>query len=134
MAGLTKKEMVAAIWKKFKGIIGTKDISGMGDGTVTGAITELNSNLAILDTSSFKITSLGAGSTITQEIIISDPEQLIPVLVITPDAVRPMIISNYWLNSTGNGIKVAITNLGSNINASSGFTIMIKFLRFPNLS
>lgn len=45
MAGLTKKEMVAAIWKKFKGIIGTKDISGMGDGTVTGAITELNSNL-----------------------------------------------------------------------------------------
>ena len=45
MAGLTKKEMVAAIWKKFKGIIGTKDISKIGDGTVTGAISELNSNL-----------------------------------------------------------------------------------------
>lgn len=44
MAGLTKKEMVAAIWKKFKGIIGTKDISKIGDGTVTGAISELNSN------------------------------------------------------------------------------------------
>lgn len=44
MEGLTKKQMVAAIWNKFKDIIGNEDISKMGDGTVTGAITELNSN------------------------------------------------------------------------------------------
>lgn len=41
---LTRKEIIQAVWNKFRGIIGNKDISGIGDGTVTGAIAGLNGN------------------------------------------------------------------------------------------
>lgn len=37
-------------WQKLKQLLlGTKDISGVGDGTVTGAISELNTNLQTAD-------------------------------------------------------------------------------------
>lgn len=39
---LTLKETVAAVWQKFMGVIGYTDISSIGDGTVKGAISELN--------------------------------------------------------------------------------------------
>ena len=39
---LTRKQVIQAVWNKFKAIIGNKDISGIGDGTVTGAIAGLN--------------------------------------------------------------------------------------------
>lgn len=39
---LTRKQIIQAVWNKFKAIIGNKDISGIGDGTVTGAIAGLN--------------------------------------------------------------------------------------------
>lgn len=42
---LTRKEIIRAVWNKFRGIIGNKDISGIGDGTVTGAIAGLNGNI-----------------------------------------------------------------------------------------
>ena len=42
---LTRKQIIQAVWNKFKAIIGNKDISGIGDGTVTGAIAGLNGNL-----------------------------------------------------------------------------------------
>lgn len=43
--GLSKKEIIQAVWNKIKGILGTNDISKIGDGTVTGAISSMNSNL-----------------------------------------------------------------------------------------
>lgn len=42
---LTLKQAIAAVWQKFMGVIGYADISGIGDGTVTGAIAGLNGNL-----------------------------------------------------------------------------------------
>lgn len=39
---LTRKQVIQAVWNKFKAIIGNKDISGIGDGTVTGALVGLN--------------------------------------------------------------------------------------------
>ena len=42
---LTRKQIIQAVWNKFKAIIGNKDISGIGDGTVTGAIAGLNGKL-----------------------------------------------------------------------------------------
>lgn len=41
---LTRKQVIQAVWNKFKAIIGNKDISGIGDGTVTGALVGLNGN------------------------------------------------------------------------------------------
>ncbi len=42
---LTRKQVIQAVWNKFKAIIGNKDISGIGDGTVTGALVGLNGKL-----------------------------------------------------------------------------------------
>ena len=42
---LTLKQAIAAVWQKFMGVIGYADISGIGDGTVKGAIAGLNGNL-----------------------------------------------------------------------------------------
>lgn len=42
---LTRKQVIQAVWNKFKAIIGNKDISGIGDGTVKGAIAGLNGNI-----------------------------------------------------------------------------------------
>ena len=42
---LTRKQVIQAVWNKFKAIIGNKDISGIGDGTVTGALVGLNGNI-----------------------------------------------------------------------------------------
>lgn len=42
---LTRKQVIQAVWNKFKAIIGNKDISGIGDGTVTGALVGLNGNM-----------------------------------------------------------------------------------------
>lgn len=39
---LTLKQAIAAVWQKFMGVIGYADISGIGDGTVTGALVGLN--------------------------------------------------------------------------------------------
>ena len=39
---LTLKQAIAAVWQKFMGVIGYEDISGIGDGTVKGAIAGLN--------------------------------------------------------------------------------------------
>lgn len=39
---LTLKQAIAAVWQKFMGVIGYADISGIGDGTVKGAIVGLN--------------------------------------------------------------------------------------------
>lgn len=47
---LTLKQAIAAVWQKFMGVIGYEDISGIGDGTVTGAIAGLNGNLKIKQT------------------------------------------------------------------------------------
>lgn len=41
---LTLKQAIAAVWQKFMGVIGYADISGIGDGTVKGAIAGLNGN------------------------------------------------------------------------------------------
>lgn len=41
---LTRKQIIHAVWNKFKAIIGNHDISGIGDGTVTGALAGLNGN------------------------------------------------------------------------------------------
>lgn len=41
---LTRKQIIQAVWNKFKAIIGNHDISGIGDGTVTGALAGLNGN------------------------------------------------------------------------------------------
>lgn len=43
---LTRKQAIAAVWQKFMGVIGYADISGIGDGTVKGAIAGLNGNYA----------------------------------------------------------------------------------------
>lgn len=43
---LTLKQTVASVWQKFMEIVGHESIKGIGDGTLTGAITELNSNLS----------------------------------------------------------------------------------------
>ena len=45
--GLSKKEIIQAVWSKIKGILGTNDISEIGDGTVTGAISSINSNITL---------------------------------------------------------------------------------------
>ena len=42
---LTRKQIIQAVWNKFKAIIGNHDISGIGDGTVTGALAGLNGNM-----------------------------------------------------------------------------------------
>lgn len=42
---LTLKQAIAAVWQKFMGVIGYEDISGIGDGTVKGAIAGLNGNI-----------------------------------------------------------------------------------------
>lgn len=42
---LTLKQAIAAVWQKFMGVIGYADISGIGDGTVKGAIAGLNGNI-----------------------------------------------------------------------------------------
>ena len=42
---LTLKQAIAAVWQKFMGVIGYADISGIGDGTVKGAIAGLNGKL-----------------------------------------------------------------------------------------
>lgn len=42
---LTLKQAIAAVWQKFMGVIGYADISGIGDGTVKGAIVGLNGNI-----------------------------------------------------------------------------------------
>ena len=42
---LTRKQIIQAVWNKFKAIIGNHDISGIGDGTVTGALAGLNGNI-----------------------------------------------------------------------------------------
>ena len=44
---LTRKQIIQAVWNKFKAIIGNHDISGIGDGTVTGALAGLNGKLTI---------------------------------------------------------------------------------------
>lgn len=50
---LTRKQVIQAVWNKFKAIIGNKDISGIGDGTVTGAIAGLNGKLKTLSNIAF---------------------------------------------------------------------------------
>lgn len=45
---LTLKQTVASVWQKFMEIVGHESIKGIGDGTLTGAITELNSNITNL--------------------------------------------------------------------------------------
>ena len=42
--------------------LGTKDISGIGDGTVKGAISELNTNMKVLNPSSLQIQSAADGT------------------------------------------------------------------------
>lgn len=42
---LTIKQAIAAVWQKFMGVIGYADISGIGDGTVTGALVGLNGKI-----------------------------------------------------------------------------------------
>ena len=42
---LTLKQAIAAVWQKFMGVIGYADISGIGDGTVKGAIAGLNGKI-----------------------------------------------------------------------------------------
>lgn len=42
---LTLKQAIAAVWQKFMGVIGYADISGIGDGTIKGAIAGLNGNM-----------------------------------------------------------------------------------------
>ena len=42
---LTLKQEIAAVWQKFMGVIGYADISGIGDGTVKGAIAGLNGKI-----------------------------------------------------------------------------------------
>ena len=42
---LTLKQTVASVWQKFMEIVGHESIKGIGDGTLTGAVVELNSNL-----------------------------------------------------------------------------------------
>lgn len=44
-AALTIKQAIAAVWQKFMGVIGYADISGIGDGTVTGALVGLNGKI-----------------------------------------------------------------------------------------
>ena len=44
---LTLKQAIAAVWQKFMGVIGYADISGIGDGTVTGALAGLNGNMNV---------------------------------------------------------------------------------------
>lgn len=43
---LTRKEIIQAIWNKVMGKIGHANISGIGDGTVSGAIASLNSKIS----------------------------------------------------------------------------------------
>lgn len=50
---LTLKQAIAAVWQKFMGVIGYADISGIGDGTIKGAIAGLNGKIrpvGLLDT------------------------------------------------------------------------------------
>ncbi|OUQ69574.1 hypothetical protein B5E53_02195 [Eubacterium sp. An11] len=42
---LTLKQAIAAVWQKFMGVIGYADISGIGDGTIKGAIAGLNGKM-----------------------------------------------------------------------------------------
>ena len=62
---LTRKQVIQAVWNKFKAIIGNKDISGIGDGTVTGALVGLNGKIikagskVITNSSSSTVTSWG---------------------------------------------------------------------------
>lgn len=42
---LTLKQAIAAVWQKFMGVIGYADISGIGDGTIKGAIAGLNGKI-----------------------------------------------------------------------------------------
>ena len=44
---LTLKQTVASVWQKFMKIVGHKSIKEIGDGTLTGAIAELNSNITL---------------------------------------------------------------------------------------
>lgn len=55
---LTLKQAIAAVWQKFMGVIGYADISGIGDGTVKGAIAGLNGNMILARTG----TIAGSGS------------------------------------------------------------------------
>lgn len=58
---LTLKQAIAAVWQKFMGVIGYADISGIGDGTVKGAIVGLNGKIKpknLLDTGYITDTTL----------------------------------------------------------------------------
>ena len=50
-------------WQKLKQLLlGTKDISGVGDGTVTGAISELNTNMKNIKSQTYTVTTNSDGS------------------------------------------------------------------------
>lgn len=72
-------------WKKLKELmLGTKDISGVGDGTVTGAISELNTkkaNKISLKTFSFGKTlrakTVESGNILRKQLGIADNEEIL---------------------------------------------------------
>ncbi len=99
---LTRKQVIQAVWNKFKAIIGNKDISGIGDGTVTGALVGLNGNLTNeIQYREIQIeigTSLPEGSHSSDAVYVSDEY---PSAEKSGCHCRPEVGNQYVCNASG---------------------------------
>ena len=90
----------------------------------------MNSNLPTIELVSFTLTLAGSAS-VNQAVTISNPDQLVPVAILTPDSAVCLYIVNYWISSSGTAITMQIVNQGASISSK---TVIVKFLRVPSLS
>lgn len=90
----------------------------------------MNSNLPTIELVSFTLTLAGSAS-VNQAVTISNPDQLVPVAILTPDSAVCLHIVNYWISSSGTAITMQIVNQGASISSK---TVIVKFLRVPSLS
>ena len=90
----------------------------------------MNSNLPTIELVSFALTLAGSAS-VNQAVTISNPDQLVPAAILTPDSAVCLHTVNQWISSSGTAITMQIVNQGASISSK---TVIVKFLRVPSLS
>ena len=110
---LTRKQVIQAVWNKFKAIIGNKDISGIGDGTVTGAIAGLNGKIFDIAIG-YNQMIVGANQKSKISIDFSSKNYPItPVILVTPETDWADAIKISIDNTTSSGFDIIAHNSAS---------------------
>ena len=122
--------MFKATWAKIKEwLLGTKDISGVGDGSVTGAISQLNTkivNALIVRTCSGTI-SINKSSVNTLSVIPPNVDGYLPVGIMQINPTTWGVIPERWVITSGK-VEIRLRNVStSNL---SGIKTYISVLYF----